>query len=122
MRPIDADALLKSMEDSAQELRTIIDSLSDEVDKGIAKGQLISFLECKMRTREVPTLTLDDLCPKGRWVKKPWKMLGCVLRYDTVCSECGFDAPEFAAGGGSTVLTKFCHNCGAKMENGEANE
>lgn len=72
--------------------------------------------------KDCRTVTIDDLRPKGRWVKKPWKILGCVLRYDTVCSECGFDAPEFAAGGGSTVLTKFCHNCGAKMMNGEADE
>ena len=50
---------------------------------------------------EMPTFGLDDLRPKGRWVKKPWNVLGCVLRYDTVCSECGFDSPEFADGGGA---------------------
>lgn len=108
MRPIDADALLKSMEDSAQELRTIIDSLSDEVDKGIAKGQLISFLECKMRTREVPTLTLDDLRPHGRWRKE------CVAGFNKafctvfVCSEC--------EGRYSVPFMKYCPACGSKMD------
>ena len=97
MRPIDADALI----------------VSRDWENCVSPAAVI---------HKAPTLTLDDLRPNGRWVKKPWKILGCVLRYDTVCSECGFDAPEFAAGGGSTVLTKFCHNCGAKMENGEANE
>lgn len=78
-----------------------------------------ALLDAQFRLTKMPTITIDDLRPKGRWVKKPLIVLGCVLRYDTVCSECGFDAPEFADGGGSTVLTKFCHNCGAKMENGE---
>ena len=100
MRVIDADALLKSMEESAQELRTIIDSLSDEADKAIAKGQLISFLECKMRAREAPTLTLDDLRPNGRWLHHENGV--------AYCSECETDAVEDG--------TNFCPECGAKMD------
>lgn len=115
MRPIDADALLKSMEDSAQELRTIIDSLSDEVDKGIAKGQLISFLECKMRTREVPILTLDDLRPHGRWVveKEPDGKPYCFH-----CSVCDVDFCRIEI----TAAYPYCPHCGAKMDLEEGEE
>lgn len=114
MRAIDADALKREIVDFKVKL------CPENRDYGVGYFSALSVVEGMLAC--APTLTLDDLRPKGRWVKKPWKLLGCVLRYDTVCSECGFDAPEFAAGGGSTVLTKFCHNCGAKMENGEANE
>ena len=107
MRPIDADAVIKNLGD--------IVASKNRFGRGIEAGISNAIL----RLENASTLTLDDLRPKGRWVKKPWKMLGCVLRYDTVCSECGFDAPEFTEGGCNTVLTKFCHNCGAKMENGE---
>lgn len=106
MRAIDADALLKSMEDSAQELRTIIDSLSDEVDKGIAKGQLISFLECKMRTREAPTL--DDLRPKGRWERKEDGKVYC-----SVCQKKALEVKK-----GVWNIPNFCNHCGADMRGG----
>lgn len=105
MRLIDADAL--------------IDNIKSEFEGAANLMASSGALFAVMALKSAPTLELDNLRPKGRWVKKPWKVLGCVLRYDTVCSECGFDAPTFADGGCSTVLTKFCHNCGAKMENGE---
>lgn len=108
MRPIDADLLIDQWKEKASKM-------SKDGDGAIP----VDFSLVISAVSKAPILTLDDLRPKGRWVKKPWKMLGCVLRYDTVCSECGFDAPEFTDGGSNTVLTRFCHNCGAKMENGE---
>lgn len=55
-----------------------------------------------------PTLTLDDLRPKGRWNPLPEddreQMLG------DQCSLCGYE--HFGS------RFNFCPSCGAKMENG----
>ena len=94
----------------------------DKVLLEVCKGCNEEFSEepcepgfCMIRSaiEDVPTLTLDDLRPKGRWVlgtvepgcftpggNRPW-----------CCSECGnveswsLDAPR----------TNFCHECGADM-------
>lgn len=60
---------------------------------------------------EMPTLTLDDLRPKGRWVMRGGK------RY---CSHCGEracvtrDKEDFWY----TKGTQFCPDCGADMRGG----
>lgn len=104
MKAIDGDRLIDSLESAKRGRGIEVDLVYSLIQEGI---------------RQLPTLSVDDLRPKGRWVEKPRSVLGSVLRYDMVCSECGFDAPTFIDGGCSTVLTKFCHNCGAKMENGK---
>lgn len=50
----------------------------------------------------MPTLTLDDLRPKGRWVHRDNGI--------AYCSECDTDAVEDG--------TDFCPNCGADMRGG----
>lgn len=54
--------------------------------------------------KAMPTLTLDDLRPKGRWV-------------DGMCTRCGFDAMYYK-GNPAQVYTGFCPNCGADMRGG----
>ena len=107
MRPIDADKLIRQL--------CLVSPDCDEFGRGVATGISTAI----QKTADTPTLTLDDLRPKGRWVEKPWTVLGITLGVDIVCSECGEDAPTFTDGGSCTVLTKFCHNCGAMMGNGE---
>lgn len=113
MKLLDAHTAHEILEDIAVEISTGFSKLEkNSPDAEIYRNRYLAIRKAQ------DVLSEEQHCKSGRWVKKPWKVLGCVLRYDTVCSECGFDAPEFTAGGGSTVLTKFCHNCGAKMENG----
>ena len=58
---------------------------------------------------DAPTLTLDDLRPRGRWEKK-------VVRGKEVpcCSVCGRDT-------GITYEYDFCPNCGAELDGGFEN-
>lgn len=53
---------------------------------------------------EMPTLTLDDLRPKGRWVERYG-----VSEHKYECSLCHL---------GSDLMTDFCPNCGADMRGG----
>ena len=53
---------------------------------------------------EMPTLTLDDLRPKGRWIRQD----DTFTRFQ--CSEC--KAENYAG------HERFCPNCGADMRGG----
>lgn len=55
--------------------------------------------------KSAPTLTLDDLRPKGRWK-------------DGECTNCGCDA-LYHKGVPAPTYTEFCPNCGADMRGGE---
>lgn len=57
---------------------------------------------------EMPTLTLDDLRPKGRWVKD-----GDFL----VCPNCESEA-DVKNSIGTKNHNNFCHCCGADMRGG----
>lgn len=65
--------------------------------------------------KAMPTIDPESLRPRGTWEgTADWYANG-ELVYDTwTCSECGYtvdtDDPD--------DLTKFCPNCGAKMEGG----
>lgn len=90
MRPIDADVLMEEV------LKGTI--ISDDLyGMGIMAG-VDSFAK---KLKAAPTLTLDDLRPKGRWV-------------DGRCTRCGFDAMYYK-GNPAQVYTGFCPNCGADM-------
>lgn len=108
MRPIDADALMQSLEESCHALRSILEEPLSDNDRLCAKWQLVSFLENKMRVRNSPTITLDDLRPHGRWI--PFR--GGI---DRQCSECNWSA-DFK------IPRKFCPNCGAQMDGGDTHE
>lgn len=97
MRPIDADVLMEEV------LKGTI--ISDDLyGMGIMAG-VDSFAK---KLKAAPTLTLDDLRPKGRWE----------LADDgdgAVCSECGTD---FCILVYATEGFHFCPNCGADMRGG----
>ncbi len=110
MSLIDSRTAYEILEDIAVDISTGFSQLKkDSLDAEIYRKRYLAIREAQ---KALSTKV-------GRWVEKPWTILGVTLRHDMVCSECGFDAPEFTAGGSCTVLTRFCHNCGAKMENGE---
>ena len=63
----------------------------------------------------MPTIDPESLRPRGTWEGTADGYANGELVYDTwTCSECGYtaetDEPD--------CLTKFCPNCGAKMEVG----
>jgi hypothetical protein len=57
---------------------------------------------------EMPTLTLDDLRPKGRWERDENGKVRC-----SVCKKKTLEAKE-----GVWYTSSFCHNCGADMRGG----
>ena len=108
MRPIDADALLAR---AIKERRFVVatkDLINPEITIRTAYKDLYEFI------KQAPTLTLDDLRPKGRW---------SIVEIDKVsnritieCPECGMveEMPLTAYGMGNN----FCRNCGADMRGG----
>lgn len=114
MRPIDADALMQSLEESCHALRTILEEPLSENDRLCAKWQLVSFLENKMRVRNFPTLTLDDLRPNGTW--NIVEIDKAANRIAIECPECGMvEEMSLSAYG---MGHNFCHSCGADMRGG----
>lgn len=82
MRPIDADALIADIRATFEGMEATMAS----------SGALYAIVALK----SAPTLTIDDLRPKGRWK-------------DGTCTNCGqvdFSKPN------------FCPNCGADMRGG----
>ena len=101
MRPIDADALLYDLGLEAPEVVPARDDVKPMVS--------IVLTLTKYAIDAAPTLTLDDLRPKGRWVDH------CVR--DWRCSECGEKANKIRNVDGYCYDDKpnFCPNCGADM-------
>ena len=69
----------------------------------------------KFQIDRMPTIDPESLRPRGTWEGTADGYADGELVYDTwTCSECGYtvetDDPD--------DLTKFCPNCGAKMEGG----
>lgn len=58
-----------------------------------------------------PTLTIDDLRPKGRWEKKFF-----TNDRQRVCSLCNCTVRQPSYDKDETTLFKFCPFCGAKMD------
>ena len=87
------------------------------VARGMRSFDGIEILE-KFQIDSTPTIDPDSLRPRGTWEGTADGYADGDLVYDTwTCSECGHivdtDDPD--------DLTKFCPNCGAKMEvNGHA--
>lgn len=72
-----------------------------------------SPFECSEEVSNAPTLTLDDLRPKGRWV---WADDGYCR-----CSECTQKAPVIRQWDDEPMatMTNFCPFCGADMRGGD---
>lgn len=97
MRPIDEEELR----------RVLLDRIVGTKDKRRRKGLVAAICEA----RQMPTLpifTLDDLRPKGRWVKR--------------CDELGIDrgwACSICKGSVYSMTYEpyeYCPSCGAKMD------
>ncbi len=91
MRPIDADALMVEVQKG-----TIISD--DLYGIGIMAG-VDSFAK---KLEAAPTITIDNLRPKGQWLHHENGV--------AYCSECEMDAVEDG--------TNFCPSCGADMRGG----
>ena len=102
MRPIDADALKREIVDFKVKL------CPENRDYGVGYFSALSVVEGMLAC--APTLTLDDLRPNGQWDPDWWR---------PKCSLCGFTGSLFDI---PVSPFNYCPNCGAKMENGEANE
>lgn len=84
------------------------------VARGMHSFDNVEIVE-KFQIDRMPTIDPESLRPRGTWEGTADGYAGGELVYDTwTCSECGYtvetDDPD--------DLTKFCPNCGAKMEGG----
>lgn len=84
------------------------------VARGMHSFDGIEIVE-KFQIDRMPTVDPESLRPRGIWEGSADGYADGELVYDTwACSECGYtvdtDDPD--------ELTKFCPNCGAKMEGG----
>ena len=84
------------------------------VARGMHSFDNIEIVE-KFQIDRMPTIDPESLRPRGTWEGTADGYANGELVYDTwTCSECGYtvdtDDPD--------DLTKFCPNCGAKMEGG----
>lgn len=128
MRPIDADALVESLSASYKELRALSDSLNEgDVAKEIYQGELITFLEAILRTKEAPTL---DYAPvrHSEWVltESPYAEYEEGVDGEShdrwTCRLCGGEAGFDCDPDGFASFqdkTKFCGHCGARMDGKE---
>lgn len=84
------------------------------------KGEeFLAYLSGMQRVLEdidaAPTIDPESLRPRGTWEGTADGYADGELVYDTwMCSECGYTVET----DGPDDLTKFCPNCGAKMEGG----
>ena len=106
MRLIDADALIEILK---QWQRNAEKSRPDDVGLKEFNHGVMGLAQAAVA--QMPTITLDDLRPKGKWkiVKDDYD---CELMRCSVCRE------EFYDGDNDTVdcMYNYCPNCGAKME------
>ena len=84
------------------------------VARGMHSFDNVEIVE-KFQIDRMPTIDPESLRPRGTWEGTADGYADGELVYDTwTCSECGYtvdtDDPD--------DLTKFCPNCGAKMEGG----
>lgn len=100
MRLIDADNVRDLFDAEFKETRKLILAGETHLDN-LAEG----FTEADRVIRQMPTV---DAVPvvHGRWNN----MDGYKTR--KVCSECGWDVPEYGK------FYSYCPNCGAKMDGG----
>ena len=102
MRLIDADALLQRWND-------IVPRMVRDKDGGIP----IDFLVVINEVGTTPTLTLDDLMPNGRWIKRGY----ACGENEYECSVC--HETEWRT---SASRMKYCMFCGARMDGGDKND
>ena len=95
MRLIDADALIK---ETIEEKRFVFQC--NEILEGVAvKTVYKDFIDV---VNKQPTITLDDIRPKGEWIMHDDEILGLSCE----CSVCHIE---------TMGDTPFCSHCGADM-------
>lgn len=104
MRLIDADVLSEKVE-------ALMNRYAAQGRKTVAEDY--KFVITVLDT--APTINPDDLRPQGWWVFEYWDSEYINRHYS--CSECGFESCVKE----SCCTTKYCSNCGAKMD-GKENE
>lgn len=112
MRLIDADALLKDIEDLKKSPWYLAGYISDERRLGIKEGlDMISSI-----IRHSPTSDAEPI-KRGKWIVRDNPGTGW---YRITCSECGEDvtstAPCIGFFPNASVTWNYCPECGAKME------
>lgn len=104
MRPIDADALMKELEELREAYR------NDHDDDGYYATEDFECLVRNATTIEVRPVV------HGHWIRK----------WDTHCSACGVGFSEmpysYDTEDGPGYVEKFCPNCGAIMDEKEEEE
>ena len=110
VRPIDANALVASLEESYKELRKLYDEIKDgDGAKEVYQGELITFLEAILRAKNAPTLDYEPV-RHGEWMDNVDEN-GFLFNAWRTCSVCG--------GLNYSKKPSYCPSCGAKMDGGK---
>lgn len=105
IRPIDANALVASLQESYKELRELCDSTKEgDGGKEVFQGELVTFCEAILRTKNMPTLDYEPVR------HSEWKYYH--KQNKAVCMACSFER-DLDADFGRAIC---CPNCGAKMD------
>lgn len=114
MRLIDADALKADLIESKEKLWEIYNGLSHHIDKQICGGQIGSFVEAILRTKDAPTIDAVPVvrCKDCTYRADPMECPMCFEEY-TDLSEDEWDSII----SDSTVDDGFCHH--GKRKDGE---
>lgn len=119
-RPIDANALVASLQVSYKELRELCDSMKEgDGGKEVFQGWLVTLCEAILRTKGMPTLDYEPV-RHGEWVEEIERNVVTASGRDVHlwrCSACGF---SWANKHEVMSHYKHCPNCGAKMGKGDA--
>ena len=105
-RLIDANALLKSLQESHKALQKIYDGLHFEIEQRLCGAQITTFIEAILRVKHAPTIDAEPV-RHGRWIY--YKNHAAVVQ----CTECGLIRNIYKQEG-----WHYCPNCGAKMDGG----
>lgn len=97
----DADKLLSSLENSYFAACKWEEEAKDEEIKTRANSAKVTFLECYLRTKEMPDADVEEV-RHGEWLEN-----GANYK----CSRCGNTEPYYT--------DSYCRVCGAKMERGK---
>ena len=103
MRLIDADALVKELSD-----KYIVPV--DEASRGVAA---FMGMQTRQAINNAPTIDAEPT-KHGRWILNS--------QYGTECSECGTAMFEIVGAPYTTFEPNYCPNCGARMDESEAEE
>ena len=115
MRPIDADALFAAVDETFSDF-------TKEAERSLVCAVVKRNIgNIKYIAKSQPTLTLDDLRPKGRWVVVEEGPMST----HTDCSVCDEEALSYWDEGYNKrmyFLTPLCPFCGADMQGGGEDE